>query len=468
MSAAAERTVTVIGAGVAGLSAACALADAGWRVRVLERRPYVGGRASSYLHPGVEEVIDNSQHLLLGCCTNLLDLYRRLGAADRVRWYSNFHYLEPGGRRSVLGPSALPAPFHTSVAFLGMHCFSLKDKLAIVRGLLPFLRGVPADQGETFAAWLDRHGQPLSVRKRFWGPILASALNEDFDRMSVSSAGQVIHESFLRSAAAGRMGIPLEPLSVLYGRALGYVEQRGGEVSLRANACGFARRGTGWCVAAEVEGARREFLSEAVVLALPFEAMQAALPALPPAPGVGDLCNRLAGFEHSPITGVHLWFDRAITTLPHAVLLDSKVEWMFNRTLIEDPGAAGPTQMELVVSASRQLVPMARQAVIDLCVGELQRFFPAVRESRVIKAAVTKEVRATFSVRPGLDLLRPGPVSPWAGIFLAGDWTATGWPATMEGAVRSGYQAAEAVSGAPGRFLAADLPPAGLMRWIAH
>ena len=459
------KTVTVVGAGVAGLAAACALADAGWRVRVLERRPYVGGRASSYRHPGVDEVIDNSQHLLLGCCTNLLDLYRRLGALDQVRWYSSFNYLEPGGRLSVLAPSSLPAPFHTSASFLRMHCFSLSDKIAIARGLLPFFRGVPLDTGETFAAWLDRHRQPPSVRKRFWEPILASALNEDFERMSVSSAGQVIHESFLRSPAASRMGIPLEPLSVLYGRAVDSIQARGGEVCLRTSASAFAHDGEGWCISAESEGIRHDFHSDAVVLALPFEAMQALAPALPPAP---DLLARLARFEHSPITGVHLWFDRAITQLPHAVLLDSTIEWMFNRTRIEHPDSTAPTQVELVISASRALTPMSRQQIIDLSVRELGQFFPLVREAKLVKAAVTKEVRATFSVRPGLEAHRPGPVSPWPGIYLAGDWTATGWPATMEGAVRSGYLAAEAITGEAGKFLAPDLPPAGFMRWIAR
>jgi zeta-carotene desaturase len=417
----------------------------------------------------VEEVIDNSQHLLLGCCTNLLDLYGRLGARDHIRWYRDFYYLEPGGRMSVLAPSALPAPLHTLPAFLRMRCFSPADKLAIARGLLPFLVGVPPDTGETFAAWLDRHGQTTPVRKRFWEPILASALNEDFERMSVSSAGQVIHETFLRSPAAGRMGIPLEPLSVLYGRAAAYIAARGGEVCLRASAEGCARDGVGWIVSAAVDHGTQQFASDAVVLALPFEAMLRLLPSLPPAPGADALHERLQQFEHSPITGVHLWFDRQITALPHAVLLDSTIQWMFNRTVMLSPQDQGPSQIELVVSASRQLTPMPRQQVIDLSLAELGRFFPAVRGALLVKAAVTKEVRATFSVRPGLDALRPGPQSPWKGIFLAGDWTASGWPATMEGGVRSGYRAAEAVADAAGehrKFLVPDLAASGWMRWV--
>ncbi len=460
------KTVTIIGAGVAGLAAGCALADAGWRVRILERRPYVGGRASSYLHPGVGEVIDNSQHLLLGCCTNLLDLYSRLGALYQVRWYSDFHYLEPGGRLSVLAPSSLPAPLHTSLAFLRMRCFSPADKLGIARGLLPFLREVPPDSNETFAAWLDRHGQTEQVRRRFWEPILASALNEDFTRMSVSSAGQVIHESFLRSPAAGRMGIPLEPLSVLYGRAVDYIRARGGELCLRAAANSFTRNPDGWRVSASVENTPRTFASDTVVLALPFEAMLGLLPVLPPAPEADALRTRLDRFEHSPITGVHLWFDREITRLPHAVLLDSSIQWMFNRSVIEAPEKRDASRIELVVSASRRLTPMSREAIIDLAMEELSWFFPVLREAQLRKAAVTKEVRATFSVLPGLTALRPAPQSPWEGIFLAGDWTSTGWPSTMEGAARSGYRAAEAVTGES--FVVPDLAPTGLMRWLAN
>jgi squalene-associated FAD-dependent desaturase len=458
------KSVTVVGGGLAGLSAACALADAGYRVRLLERRPYVGGRASSYEHPGTGEIIDNCQHVLIGRCTNLIDLYRRLDSLDAIRWYDHFTFIEPGGRQSVLKPSFLSAPLHTSLSFLRAHAFSFADKVAIARGMAAFAAGLPADTEEDFAHWLRRHGQTQRAIQRFWHPVLVSALNEDLDRLSVHYAAKVFRESFLSSARAGRMGIPAIPLSELYGRAIKYLEARGGEVFLRTGVEAAEPSGAGWTV----RGAGRSFDSDAVVLALSFEGMAALLPSLPQNPAAVELAAKLGSFEHSPITGIHLWFDREITELEHAVLLDSTVQWLFNKSRLQ-PGHRGQQggYVELVVSASKTLVPMQRQEIIDLAMRELTQFFPAMREAKLVKAAVVKEVRATYSVRPLLDEVRPGAASSWEGIFLAGDWVATGWPATMEGAVRSGYRAAEALAGALGErqtFLVPDLPHAGLMR----
>jgi zeta-carotene desaturase len=190
---------------------------------------------------------------------------------------------------------------------------------------------------------------------------------------------------------------------------------------------------------------------------------------LPENPEAIRLVESLARFEHSPITGIHLWFDREITDLDHAILLDRTIQWMFHksRLQLETRGGAAGSYLELVVSASKSLVEMQRQEIIDLAVAELAEFFPAVKQAKLVKAAVVKEVRATYSILPQLDLFRPSAVSPWPRAFLAGDWTATGWPATMEGAVRSGYLSAEALSraaGKPAHFLEPDLPARGLMR----
>ena len=461
------NTVTIVGAGLAGLAAGCALADAGYRVQLLERRPYVGGRASSYEHPGVGEVVDNCQHILLGCCTNLIDLYRRLGAQESISWFSRFTYIEPGGRRSVLEPSHLPAPFHTALAFLRIKAFSPRDKIAIARGLSHFFLGIPPDTEEDFATWCARHKQTPGAIDRFWKPILASALNEDLDRISVRYAGKVIRDSFLGSPEAGRMGIPQVPLSELYGRAVDYILARGGEVHLRTSvdACEQTPSG-GWRVCA----AERAFASDALVLALSFEAMQKLLPALPQTTAAEVLDKQLSGFAHSPITSIHLWFDREVTELEHAVLLDASIDWVYQVSKLQPArhGGAG-SYLELVVSASKRMIPMQRQEIIDLALRELALYFPAVREATLLKAAVIKEVRATYSVRPMLDRVRPNAQGPWPRSYLAGDWTNTGWPATMEGAVRSGYLAAEALAkdaGHPTTFLVADLAPTGLMRLL--
>ncbi|MFP5226581.1 MAG: hydroxysqualene dehydroxylase HpnE [Acidobacteriota bacterium] len=468
------KTITVVGGGLSGIAAACALADAGYRVRLLERRPYLGGRASSYEHPGTSEVIDNCQHVLIGRCTSLIDLYRRLGVLDSIRWYDRFNFLTPGtpeakAATSVIEPGALPAPFHSTFAFLRAPAFSISDKLAIARGLAAFMRGLPPDTEEDFLSWLRRHNQTKRAIDRFWQPVLVSALNEELDRISVHYAAKVFRESFLMSPASGRMGIPSIPLSELYGAAVGYLRDRGSEVFLRSSVESIAPAENGWQTIAGGES----FASDAVVLALSFEAMADLLPALPQNTAAQDLAARLAQFEHSPITGIHLWFDREITKLDHAVLLDTTIQWMFNKSRLQPTHrTSAGSYLELVVSASRSLVPMQRQPIIDLALRELAQFFPAVAEAQLLKAAVVKEVRATYSVRPGLDMIRPAPdASPWPGIFLAGDWIATGWPATMEGAVRSGYLAASAVTGAfgmPNTFLAPELPPSGLMRLLAE
>jgi squalene-associated FAD-dependent desaturase len=461
--------VAVVGGGLAGLSAACALADSGYHVRLIERRPYVGGRASSYEHPGTGEVVDNCQHVLLGCCTNLISFYNQLGVADQIRWFDRITFMEPGGRESLLQSGILPAPLHNALAFLQASALSLADKLAITCGMMSFLQGVPADDGENFASWLARHGQTRRAIDRFWNPVLVSALNEDLNRVSVHYAAMVFRTSFMQSAQAGWMGVPTIPLSELYSHAAGFIETHGGEVSLRKSVDSFQfdehrRR---WRVGFEGGGVE----ADAVVLAVPFESMQKLYPLLPILAGdvSGSLAEKLEHFQHSPITGIHLWFDRTITDLDHAVLLDTTIQWMYNKTRLqpqrrsEDAGS----YLELVVSASNTLLPMSRQQIIDLALRELAEFFPVVRDAKLVKAAVVKEVRATFSVTPGLDAYRPGPVTAWPGIFLAGDWTATGWPSTMEGAVRSGYLAAEALTkaaGHPQKFLQPDLPPQGLMR----
>jgi len=461
------RSVTVIGGGLAGLSAACALADAGYQVRLLEKRRYLGGRASSYEHPGTGEVIDNCQHVLLGNCVNLIDLYRRLDVSDAIRWFDRLNFIEPGGRRSILTPSFLPAPFHDLPAFLRASAFSFSDKLAIGRGMSAFIAGLPKDSDENFAQWLKRHGQTHGAIERFWKPVLVSALNEDPEHMSVHYAGQVMRKSLLLSPGAGRMGVPRIPLSDLYNRAIDYLQSRGGRVDLNSAPESFALDGETqqWTVAAQGES----FTTDAIVLALAFEGLSKLLPALPRNLEAHQLGLNLECFEHSPITGIHLWFDREVSDLEHAILLDATIQWMFHKSRLQPEKRRGEpgSYLELVVSASKSLVGMQRQEIVDLSVRELAQFFPLVAQAKLLKATVVKEVRATYSIRPQLDLLRPTSASPWPRVFLAGDWVATGWPATMESAVRSGYLAAEAVSRAaeePGRFLQPDLPATGLMR----
>ena len=461
--AAEAPSVAVVGGGLAGLAAGCALAGAGFRVTLLERRPYLGGRASSYEHPGTGEVVDNCQHVLLGCCTNLADFYRRIGVAEKIRWFDRLTFVEPGGRQSVISPSWLPAPFHSAPSFLRADSLSFADKVAIARAMLAITARLPEETEENFLAWLRRHGQTERAIERFWKVVLVSALNEDLDRMSVHYAAQVFRESFLKSPEAGRMGIPAVPLTELYSAGADYIRARGGEVALRAAVESFQPEpgAVRLCLAG------REVRADFAVLAVPFDALTRLLPQ---AADTQPLRQQLARFETSPITGIHLWFDRQITELEHAVLLDRTIQWMFHKSKLLGARAAeqnSGSYVELVVSSSKALVEKPKNEIEEMALRELHEFFPGAAEAKLLKSTVIKEINATYSALPRSDDYRPGASTAWPSVFLAGDWTATGWPATMEGAVRSGYQAAEALArsaGREGRFLLPDLAATGFMR----
>jgi squalene-associated FAD-dependent desaturase len=452
--------VAVVGGGLAGLAAGCALASSGFRVTLFERRPYLGGRASSYQHPGTGEVVDNCQHVLLGCCTNLIQFYERLGVENKIRWYDQLTFLEPGGRASVIAQSKLPAPLHNAPAFLRAACLGLSDKLAIGMAMAALAPALPRDNGKSFLMWLHRHAQTKRAIERFWRPVLVSALNEELDCVSIPYAAQVVRESFLKSAAAGRMGVPTVPLTELYSVAGDFIIARGGEIRLRSSIEAFTTEQDRVTLRASSEEASFDF----VVFAVPFDVLSRILPQNSAA---DPLRQALARFETSPITGIHLWFDRQITDRDHAVLLDRTIQWMFHKSKLLGRNENG-SYLELVVSSSKTLVEKSRAEIIELALAELREFFPRAREANLVKSTVIKEIHATYSPRPGVDVYRPCPETVWPRIFLAGDWTAAGWPATMEGAVRSGYMAAESVARVAGMrdaaFLVPNLPARGFMR----
>ena len=500
-SPAKRLSVGVIGGGLAGLAAACALADSGHAVTLFERRAFLGGRASSYEHPGTGEVVDNCQHVLLGCCTNLRDFYRRLGVEDRIRWYKRITFIEPGGRTSFIESSALPAPLHSAISFLKFKLLSPADKLGIVRAMLAMMAGIPDDNGEDFLAWLRRKGQTQAAIDRFWAPVLISSLNEDLDKTSVKYAAMVFRDAFLKSAEASWMGVPSVPLSELYGVAERYIAERGGRVMRRCpvegvqfEEAGGARMPDGR-PGVSVHTNEGQYAFDYAISAVPFHQLGRILPR---SEAADELRRKVNHLKTVPITGIHLWFDREITHWEHAALLDRNIQWMFQKSKIlssraldskmlrsipdsgssgppepvgapfeSDAASASPSYLELVVSSSKSLLEMGRAEIIELALKELQEFFPAARHANLVKATVIKEVHATFAPAPLSDAFRVSPASPWPRLFLSGDWTATGWPATMEGAVRAGYLTAEALCRAAGEereFIVPDLPPQGLMR----
>lgn len=452
-----QTDVVVVGGGLAGMSAAVALAETGRQVTLLEWRPYVGGRAYSYEHPAMKEVID-SQHVILGCCTNVVDLCTRAGVADWIRWYTDLVFLEPGGQRSTLRSGALPAPLHQTLSFLRAPMLSMRDKAGIASGMARFLKGYPADDGESFANWLRRTGQTERAIRHFWEPVVVGALNDSFEWCSVKYAGKIFYESFLRSPQAGRLGIPTRPLTEFFGPVARLAQEKGVEVKLRCGVSGLRQERGRWVLNLS-SGA--EVRAESVVLATDFRKALELMSALPhEEAGTPDLEQMLI----APITTVHLWFDREVTELDHAVLLDTRIQWMFAKSRIRRWERARGSYLELVISASFAELGVSREEILRLALAEAAIFFPLMREARPVKSSVLKEARATFSVAPGMDRIRPGQSTRWPGLFVAGDWTRTEWPSTMEGAVRSGRLAAGEIEGDRLKFLAAELPATGLMR----
>ncbi len=466
----------VIGGGLAGLSSAVALAEAGFRVRLLEKRPHLGGRAASYVLPGGEHV-DNCQHVTLGCCTNLEDFYRRVGAANQIRFFDRLLFATPDGRRGAIASVGLPPPLHMAPSFAFFPLLGWADKRAIAKALFAIARsgGRPADlstssAGEniTMLAWLQKHRQTARAIRRFWEVILVSALDEELDRIDARYGIDVFWKAFLSTRRGYRVGIPRVPLGELYEGCRKALARQGGEVQLRAGVRGFL------VVDGRVDGVEREDgtveTADYYLAAVPQDVLPELFP--PEVLEREPVFLNLRNLRTSPITGVHLWFDRTVMSEPFLTLLDSTTQWVFNKTHLYGGSAKdGGQYLQLVVSASYSLASRSRQEIIALCLEELREVLPQTREATLVKGTVVKEMSATFSPAPGSDRWRPAQKSPLSGLFLAGDWTLTGWPSTMEGAVRSGYLAAEAIlsdAGMPRKLLQPDLRAEGFARLWAR
>jgi len=474
-----SQSVLVIGGGLAGLASAVALAEAGIEVRLFEKRPHLGGRATSYTLPDGSEV-DNCQHVTLGCCTNLSDFYRRAGAAGKIRFYDRLYFADRRGRRFTMEASQLPAPLHMAPSFLSFGALGFADKRSVAKAMfaITWAGGRPEGAaGASMLDWLLRMKQTQGAIDRFWRVVLVSALDEELSRMDARYGIDVFWKGFLANREGYRIGIPSVPLGELYEGCREAIAARGGPIRMRSGVREI-RLGDGKFGCAVLEDGT-EISADACISAVPHSVL------LGMAPGeLGEEKGPLAGLKNirtSPITGVHLWFDRRVMTEPFLALLEHTIHWVFNKSLLYaavsgretgteaapgsgEAGARGQ-YLQVVISASYDLVPRSRQEIIDLCLRELAEVLPATREAKLEKATVIKEVHATFSPEPGVDRWRPGQEIGIENLYLAGDWTETGWPATMEGAVRSGYLAAEAVLarfGRPRKFLQPDLPIEGL------
>jgi squalene-associated FAD-dependent desaturase len=441
------RRVVVVGGGLAGMAAAVALESAGLNVTLLEARRTLGGRAGSFEDPQTGEELDNCQHVLLGCCTNLLDFYRRIGAADRIRFEPAIHFIDETGRRQDLfGVRRLPAPLHLGPALLGFGLLSWAERIELSRATLAMIRlgrdGRQRLADVPFGTWLDEHGQSPELVRKLYDTVLIGALNEETRLASAAYAIQVFQDSLLANAAGYPVGIPACTLSELYRRL------PCADVRLGTRVAGLAFSGD------RVTGVR--LLSgpvvdaDAVVLATNYHAIDKWLP--PEWLARDARFRSLDRLESVPILGAHLWFDRPVMAESHAALLGGALQWIFRKD-------ATGTSLHGVISAARPWVDRPKDEMLRLFEAQVRAALPKAAGAKLLRGVVVIEKRATFSPTPGVDRHRPQQAPPpdgLAGLFLAGDYTQTGWPATMEGAVRSGYIAADAVV----RQLTPDAPAA--------
>lgn len=493
----AGKAVVVVGGGLGGIAAAIRLADGGQNVTLVETRKRLGGRATSFVDPATGQVLDNCQHVLMGCCTHLMALYERLGVSRHIEWHRTIYFSgrDRDGHAVVdrLDADDLPAPIHLTGAIMGFKGLRLGEKLAIARGMTAIWRlGATrrrAWHDRTFAQWLAAHEQPAGAIEKFWSVVIVSALNEQIERVAADIALQVFQEGFLAHEEAYLMGLSRVPLVRLYDAARDAIAATGGRVLVGQSAEQIEIKGDSVRAvllgnAARLADPSRRLEADACVSAVPFDRLAKIVPS-----EVRKKDPRLAHLDQidvSPILGIHLWFalerDEPVMRVPHLVITEGPLQWIFNKRICsasEMFGVEGTMDLAPdtrvqhlhgVISAAHEEVTWAPKRIETMVAEQVCSVLPGARVSRMVHAAVIKEKRATFSAVPGVDAIRPRVRGRVHNLYLAGDWCDTGWPATMEGAVRSGDMAAAAVledGGFSVPSLPKDLPASPLYRLIS-
>jgi squalene-associated FAD-dependent desaturase len=467
--------VIVIGGGLAGLAAALACADRGARVTLLERRQRLGGLTWSFRHG--DRWMDNGQHVFLRCCNQYLSFLDRIDARpdvvlpDRLDLPVAAPASRPGGPPRVgrLRRGRLPAPLHLAASLLRYPHLAPLDRLAVGRAMLPLRRlrlEDPALDEESFASWLARHGQSPASVAALWDLITVPTVNLAAADASLAMAAKVFQTGLLRDTAAADIGWSRVPLGRLHGERAGTALERAGvEVRLGVTVRSIQPAGSGQPSGSGPPGeADRSgftvtadggwFDADAVILAVPHDAAGSLLP-----PDALPHQSRLAELGTSAVIDVHLIFDRPVSGWPLLAVLGRPALWVFDRTASSGQSPGTPSQyLAVSISAADELLGRRPDELVESVVRDLGRVLPAVAGARLVDSVVTKERTATFRARPGTAALRPGPATSWPDLAVAGAWTDTGWPATMEGAVRSGRAAAAAI------LAAADPNPIGAGR----
>jgi len=429
--------VLIVGGGPAGISAACRLSQAGVKTMLIERTGRLGGRAASFRCSRMREEIDYGVHVLMRACTETIALLDLIGAKGAVRFqprlYVPIRY--PGGRGAVYS-SPLPGPLHLLPSLLTYSPLSWRERIkAGLAGGALLLR--PPQEEETFGEWLGRHRQSPRAVARLWAPIAVATLNARAKSVSARAARFVLQHGFFRVHGAD-IGLFTRPLSRVFGAAIPFLEARGGKVMLGREAKGIIIE-AGRAVGVELaDGNAVE--GDAVIIATGPDRVGSLIP---PALRADPAFARLSELRGSPIVNVHLWFDREVMDEEFVIGVDSPVQAVFAVSRIQ--GRSGPSHIILSQSAANGLMPLGNEEIVSKLLSGLKGLLPRSNEARLIDSLVIRHPQATFVPAPGTERLRPETRTPIPGLYLAGDYTATGWPATIEGAVRSGKQAAEAL-----------------------
>jgi squalene-associated FAD-dependent desaturase len=433
-----SKGVAIVGGGLAGITAALDCAAAGAKVTLLEVRPRLGGAAYSFDRDGLR--LDNGQHVFLRCCTAYLALLDRLGSRPLTTMQRRLDIpvLAPGGHVARLRRSGLPAPLHLGGALARYSHLAPADRARAVRAALALRRLDPEDpalDARSFGAWLAEHGQRPAAVDALWDLIARPTLNVTADGASLAQAVQVFRTGLLTSAGAGDVGWARAPLGDVHdGPARRALAAAGVDVRLRWRAERIVAAGAAW----SVEGNGERIAGDAVIAAVPHDRLEALLPA-----GALAAPERLAQLGTSPIVNLHVAYDRRVMQLPFAAAVRSPVQFVFDRT--ESSGLQRGQLLAISLSAADEDMQRRPEELRARYLPALAELFPAARSASVERFVVTREHAATFRAAPGAIALRPAARTQLPGLALAGAHTTTGWPATMEGAVRSGHTAANEV-----------------------
>jgi len=433
--------VIIIGGGFAGLTAGVALAEAGKRVCLLEQKPYLGGRARSFRDPTTGSVVDNGQHLFIGCYHSTVRFLKTLGTLDRLQFQPRLavSFLDRDGRLTRLDCPDWPSPWHLLLGVLRSASFSFKQKLEVLRlgrDIRVAGQNSAPSAGESVTEWLGRRGQSEGLQRNFWDLLCIAAMNEDPRIASAQLFERVLRLALFSSAADSRLGIARVGLSECYtAAAAAFIEARGGRVQ---TGCGVKQTQIvdGACRGIELAGGEK-IEGASVISAVPWHHLAVMLP--------GDLLRTEPFFaaavalRPAPIISINLWFDAPITDLEFAGLRGTIIQWLFNKSRIL---GASDHYVSLVLSGAHEHLSRSKEELLAIALRELGEMLPAVRKAKLLHSLVIKERFATFSPNPQAESIRPPARTPVRGLYLAGDWTATGLPATIEGAVQSGYTAA--------------------------